>query len=80
MSWRPRFPSLPYVLLIAMTVACFGGPFLILVAVRGGESAVWPPDRAIEWITIGVVLGVFITLFLASVTIGYWCPVPPRSR
>ena len=36
-----------------MTVVSFGGPFLILVVVRGGASADWPPDRAIEWITIG---------------------------
>ncbi len=44
-------PRLPYVLLGAMTLVSFGGPFVILVVVRGGPSARWPPDRPVEWIS-----------------------------
>ncbi len=80
MSSKSRLLNLPYVLLIAMTFVSFGGPFLIFVVVRGGESAVWPPDRALEWITIALVLTLFITLFSACVTMGWWYTTPPQSR
>jgi len=63
-----------------MSIVSFGGPFLIFVVVRGGESARWPPDRAIEWITIALVFSLLITLFFACVTIGWWYPPPPRAR
>ena len=42
MSGKEPLPRLPYVLLGAMTVVSFGGPFLILFVVRGGNSARWP--------------------------------------
>jgi len=80
MSAKGRLPHLPYVLLGAMSIVSFGGPFLIFVVVRGGESARWPPDRAIEWITIALVFSLLITLFFACVTIGWWYPPPPRAR
>jgi len=57
-----------------MTLISFGGPFVILVIVRGGASANWPPDRTVEWITIGLVLWLAIALFLACVSIGWWHP------
>ncbi len=69
-----RLPALPYVLLGAMTLISFGGPFVILLIVRGGASANWPPDRPVEWITIGIVLWLAIALFLACVSIGWWYP------
>jgi len=72
MNPNPRLPALPYVLLGAMTLVSFGGPFAMLVIIRGGPSAEWPPDRAIEWITIGLVFGLVITLFCACVSIGVW--------
>jgi H+/Cl- antiporter ClcA len=62
----------PYFLLGGLTCASFGGPFVILVVVRGGASARWPPDRAVEWATIFVTCGLVATLFLACVTIGWW--------
>ena len=57
MSARQPLPRLPYVLLGAMTFASFGGPFVILVVVRGGSSARWPPDRPVEWVAIALVFG-----------------------
>jgi hypothetical protein len=72
MNSRQRLPRLPYVLLGAMTLASFGGPFVILGAVRGGESPRWPPDRPVEWIAIGMVLSLTVVLFFACVTIGWW--------
>jgi hypothetical protein len=69
-----RLPTVPYMLLGAMTLVSFGGPFVILVIVRGGASANWPPDRPVEWITIGLVLWLAIALFLACVSIGWWYP------
>ena len=71
-------PRLPYVLLAAMTVVSFGGPFVIVGVVRGGDSARWPPDRPIEWLTIGLVLALFLVLFVACVTIRVWYRPTPR--
>ena len=39
-------------LLLAMTLVSFGGPFVILVVLRGGTSAEWPPDRPVEWVAV----------------------------
>ncbi len=39
-------PRLPYVLLAAMTVVSFGGPFVIVGVVRGGDSAALAPRPA----------------------------------
>jgi hypothetical protein len=72
MNPNPRPPTLPYVLLGAMTLVSFGGPFAMLVVLQGGPSAQWPPDRAIEWITIGLVVGLMITLFCACISIRVW--------
>jgi hypothetical protein len=72
MSARQPLPRLPYFLLGGLTFATFGGPFVILVVVRGGSSARWPPDRPVEWAAITVVVGMVITLFLACVSIGWW--------
>jgi hypothetical protein len=78
MSSKQPLPRLPYVLLGAMTLASFGGPFVILAIVRGGASARWPPDRPVEWVTIALVLSLVVVLFLACVSIGWWYPVPRR--
>jgi hypothetical protein len=72
MNLNRRLPALPYVLLGAMTLVSFGGPVAMLVVVRGGSSADWPPDRAIEWLTIGAIFGLFITIFIACVSISLW--------
>ncbi len=71
-------PRLPYVLLVAMTVVSFGGPFVIVGVIRGGESARWPPDRPLEWVTIGLVLALFLILFVACVSIRLWFRPKPR--
>jgi hypothetical protein len=74
----PRLPRLPYVLLAAMTAVSFGGPFVIVGAVWGGNSPGWPPDRPIEWVTIGLVLALFLVLFVACVSIRLWYRPKPR--
>ena len=65
-------PRTPYILLIALSVVCFGGPFAMLGVIRGGQSAGWPPDRPIEWLTMAVVLVLFLALFVACVSIRIW--------
>jgi hypothetical protein len=70
----PRVPRLPYLLLGALTLVAFGGPLAVLVIVRGGSSTRWPPDRAVEWIVIGLVFGLAVALFFACVSIGWWYP------
>ena len=70
-SARP-LPRLPYVLLLAMSVISFGGPFLIVGVLRGGESSRLPPDRPIEWFVIGLVFVLFLVLFVACVSIRSW--------
>ena len=52
-----------------MTLVSFGGPFVIVGVIWGGDSAGWPPDRPIEWVTIGLVLALFLVLFVACVSI-----------
>jgi Na+-driven multidrug efflux pump len=72
MSTPQRLPRLPYVLLGAMTVVSFVGPFVLLGALYGGKSSKWPPDRPIEWVVAIVVFGLAITLFVACVSLGWW--------
>ncbi len=72
MSRNPPAPRLPYVLLGAMTLVSFGGPFAVFLVLRGGLRSDWPPDRRIEWIVIGTVIGLAVALFLACLTIGWW--------
>jgi uncharacterized membrane protein YedE/YeeE len=67
-----RLPRFPYVLLAAMTLVSFGGPFVIGGILWGGDSSRWPPDRPIEWVVIGIVLGLVLVLFIACVTIRTW--------
>lgn len=86
MSDRPRLSNWPFALLGVMSVVCFVGPLVIFVVVRGGPSPLWPPDRAVEWITIAIVIGLFLILFFACITIGWWYTplrpgkAPPRDR
>jgi hypothetical protein len=75
---RPPLPRLPYVLLAAMTIVSFGGPFLIFAAVRGGPSSRWPPDRPVEWLAVGLVMALFVGLFVACVSIRLWFRPKPR--
>jgi hypothetical protein len=80
MSRNPDVPWFPYLLLGGLTLVTFGGPFAMLVVIRGGPSAGWPPDRPIEWITIGLVCGLAFALFVACVSIGWWYPGLRRSK
>jgi hypothetical protein len=72
MSRNQRLPRLPYVLLGAMTLVSFVGPFVVVVALSGGASAKWPPDRPVEWIVVSLVFGLVIALFFACISIGRW--------
>jgi len=74
MSRGPAFHRFPMALLGLLTLVSFAGPIAMLLAVRGGPRPDWPPDRPVEWIVIGVVVGLAIVLFLACVTIGWWYP------
>lgn len=63
-----------YVLLGAMTLVSFGGPFLIAVLLGGGERSGWPPDRPIEWVGVGLVFILFLACFVACLSVGKWLP------
>jgi hypothetical protein len=80
MTERRRLSPLPYIVLSALSLVTFGGPLLIFVIVRRGQRANWPPEGALEWITIILVLGLFVALFFACVTNGWWSPPPRRSN
>jgi hypothetical protein len=71
MSRISPLPRWPYVLLGLLTLACFGGPFALLI-VQGGPSGDWPPDRAVEWVVIALVFTTTIALFVACITLGWW--------
>jgi hypothetical protein len=72
MSTKDRLPRLPYVLLGAMTLVSFAGPFVILGTIWGGNSAKWPPDRPVEWVAVALVFGLVVALFVACVSLGWW--------
>jgi len=76
----PPVPRLPYVLLAGLTVVAFAGPLAMLLVIRGGPSAGLPPDRAIEWVVIALVFGLFIVLFFACISINWWHPGLRESR
>jgi hypothetical protein len=77
----PAAPAavLPFVLLGLMTLAAFGGPFVIALAVRGGEHSGWPPDRPVEWWVFGLVTGAVVVLMGACVTAGLWARPAKKS-
>ncbi len=58
-------PRLPWILLGLLTIASFGGPFLAWLVIRGGESAVWPPDRLVEWVVFAAIVSAVVVLMLA---------------
>jgi uncharacterized membrane protein YedE/YeeE len=72
MSRNEPGARLPYFLLGAMTFVSFGGPFAVFLVMRGGLRPDWPPDRPVEWIVIGTVIGLAVALFIACLTIGWW--------
>lgn len=78
MSASAPLPRLPYILLIALSIVSFGGPFVMVGMIRAGGSPGWPPDRPIEWVTGAVVLTLFLILFVACVSIGVWFRPRPR--
>jgi len=77
MSGRPRVSRAAYVVLGLMTLVSFGGPALIAVILWGGQRSGWPPDRPIEWIGVGLVLFLFLTCFIACLTVPLWIPRAP---
>jgi len=69
---RQRLPRLPFILLGSMTVASFGGPLAIGSVLRGGASPAWPPDRAIEWVTLFGVSGTVLAIMLACLSLAFF--------
>jgi hypothetical protein len=46
-----------------MTLFSFGGPFAFGYVLAGGSSNRWPPDRAVEWVTLlGISAAVLILM------------------
>ena len=62
----PKPSRLPFVILGLMTLACFGGPVAFGYVLRGGPNPDWPPDRPVEWATLGLVSGLVVLLMLVS--------------
>jgi hypothetical protein len=53
-----------------MTIASFGGPFVIFLTLRGGQSHHWPPDRPVEWWVFGLIIGLVVVLMTACLGLG----------
>jgi hypothetical protein len=75
----PPLPWLPNALLGLLTLACFGGPFALLI-IRGGPSGDWPPDRIVEWVVLALVFTSTAVLFVACVTVMWWYPWPGQGK
>lgn len=65
-------PRGPLVLLALMTVATLLGPIVITLTLRGGARPGWPPDRPVEWWTLGLVVGAVVVLMAGCLTAGVW--------
>ena len=52
-----------------MTTTTILGPFVIGWVLAGGTSAKWPPDRAVEWVTLLSVVGLVLVLMLACLSL-----------
>lgn len=72
MNGGSRGWSFTLILLGMLSLSSFGGPFLILVVVMGGESRRWPPDRPIEWIVMTGVVAIEVVLIVACLTVSWW--------
>jgi hypothetical protein len=66
---KPPTPRRALVLLAMMTLATFGGPVAIGVVLRGGKSPDWPPDRAVEWMTLVGITALVIGMMVMCVAI-----------
>ena len=64
--------KLPWILIGLMTVFSMVGPFVIFLVFQGGDHQGWPPDRPIEWWTLGLITGLVVVLMTACVTVGIW--------
>jgi hypothetical protein len=53
-----------YVLFGLLTLATFGGYFLIGHVLSGGERPGWPPDRQVEWGVFAGVTGAVVALMI----------------
>jgi drug/metabolite transporter (DMT)-like permease len=73
-------PLLPLVLLGFLTIATLLGPFVIVLAIRGGPRPEWPPDRPVEWWTLGLVTTIVVALFTACVTAGLWARTRGQTK
>lgn len=62
-----RYQRIAWALLGLMTLVTLGGPVGIWAVLRGGPSADWPPDRAVEWVTLIGLSGLVIALMVFSV-------------
>jgi hypothetical protein len=60
---------LAFVLLGLMTLATFGGPVVFGLVLRGGQSPDWPPDRPIEWITLGAITALVVGLMAGAISL-----------
>jgi uncharacterized membrane protein YedE/YeeE len=74
----PELLKLPLLMLGLLTLATMGGPFAIFLAIRGGRSPDWPPDRPVEWWVFGVVTAAVVVLMAACLTVGVWSR--PRNK
>ncbi len=63
-------PRGPLVLLGLMTVATLLGPIVITLTIQGGARREWPPDRPVEWWTLGLVVGAVVVLMIGCLTAG----------
>jgi hypothetical protein len=64
-------PRMPFALLVLMTAATFGGPLTFGLFLRGGASAVWPPDRAVEWVMLAATSSLVLVLMGCCFWLGW---------
>lgn len=62
-----RYQRMAWVLLGLMTLVTVGGPVGIWLALRGGPSPDWPPDRPVEWVTLLGTCALMLGLMILSV-------------
>jgi hypothetical protein len=71
-------PRTMIVLFALMTAATFGGPLAIALVLQGGRHSGWPPDRAVEWLTLAGTSVLVVALMI--VTIGTSIAMQRKER
>lgn len=69
-----------YILLALLTLTVLAGPLGFGYVLRGGARPDWPPDRAVEWLTLAAATMIVVVLMVSTIALGLAMMRRPRDR